>query len=417
MAVPAPRASAVAPVATTRLRSLDVLRGLDVLLMLFVNEMAGVRATPAFLRHVPNGVDGMTITDVVFPAFLFIAGMAIPLALGPRLARGERPLGIWRHVATRSLALVVMGVFMVNVEEGSAPGFPVNAWNVLLSCGLLMTWSLPARTNGTRRPHPLMLAGIALLVVAAVTYRSADAGGLVQLRPHWWGILGLIGWAYLVGASVYLLARDRAWAIVLASALLYGLFFAEQHLHVAWLTASAALVDVGPVLGSLGGLLTSGAAFTILLRRAPGDAPARRVRDGLAFSAALLAAGLAVHGFKDLGTAFWINKPMATPAWCLLSAGLTAAAWTALFAIVDVRGWARWPRAVTIAGENPLLVYLVAPLLASLLTIVLPLVGASRVYESLGVGLFSGVLRSIAVAWLIVAVSGWLRQRGLRLRI
>src|SRR5438067_3978234 len=72
-----------------RLLSLDLLRGADVWLMLFVNEMAGVQGTPAFLKHMPPTADGMTITDVVFPAFLFITGMAVPLALGGRLRRGE----------------------------------------------------------------------------------------------------------------------------------------------------------------------------------------------------------------------------------------------------------------------------------------------------------------------------------------
>ena len=66
--------------------SIDLVRGADVLLMLFVNEMAGVRGTPAFLRHRPPDADGMTITDVVFPAFLFIVGMSIPFALGGRRA-------------------------------------------------------------------------------------------------------------------------------------------------------------------------------------------------------------------------------------------------------------------------------------------------------------------------------------------
>ena len=60
--------------ATPRVLSIDVLRGLDVLLMLFVNEVAGVRGAPAFLLHTPHDADGMTITDVVFPAFLFIVG-------------------------------------------------------------------------------------------------------------------------------------------------------------------------------------------------------------------------------------------------------------------------------------------------------------------------------------------------------
>ena len=55
--------------------SIDLLRGADVLLMLFVNEVAFVKGAPAFLRHVGMDVDGMTITDVVFPAFLFIVGL------------------------------------------------------------------------------------------------------------------------------------------------------------------------------------------------------------------------------------------------------------------------------------------------------------------------------------------------------
>src|SRR5262245_45180789 len=112
MAVPAPRPSTLpthAPRREARLQSLDVLRGLDVLLMLFVNEMAGVHGTPAWLRHVPPGVDGMTLTDVVFPAFLFIAGMAIPLAAGSRLGRGESRSTVWRHIAVRTTALLVMG--------------------------------------------------------------------------------------------------------------------------------------------------------------------------------------------------------------------------------------------------------------------------------------------------------------------
>ncbi len=420
MAVSEPRSSpGAAPslAAAGRLLSLDVLRGLDVVLMLFVNEMAGVRDTPAFLRHVRQGVDGMTVTDVVFPAFLFIAGMAIPLALGPRLARGERPLAIWRHVATRSLGLVVMGVFMVNGEEGSLPGFPVNAWNVLVSCGLLMAWYAPARTAGTRRQRAVMLGGVALLVIAAVTYRSAEAGGLVQLRPHWWGILGLIGWAYLAGASLFLLLGERPWALIGASAVLYAAFFADRYSGVLSPLGFRDVIDVGSVFGSLGALVTSGAAFTLIVRSGPGASPWRRVRHGVSFSAGLLTAGMVLHAFKDLGPAFWISKPAATPAWCLLSAGFTAAAWTVLFVLVDVRRWTRWPRIVTTAGENPLLVYLVAPLFGLLMAIALPLSGAAPLYESLGVDAVSGALRSMAVAWVVIAACGWLRARGVRLRV
>src|ERR1044072_6572009 len=103
-----------------RVASLDLVRGLDVWLMLFVNEMAGVRATPLFLRHMPASADGMTVTDVVFPAFLFITGMAIPLALGARLSRGDSRAAVWRHVLARTGVLLFLRVLMINAEDGSA---------------------------------------------------------------------------------------------------------------------------------------------------------------------------------------------------------------------------------------------------------------------------------------------------------
>src|SRR4029450_11138629 len=96
-----------------RLRSLDVLRGLDVLLMLFVNEMAGVPGTPAFLLHKHAADDGMTVTDVVFPAFLFITGMALPFAVGRRLGAGASRAAVWRHVAVRAVSLLLLGVLMI----------------------------------------------------------------------------------------------------------------------------------------------------------------------------------------------------------------------------------------------------------------------------------------------------------------
>ena len=80
-----------------RVQSIDLLRGADVLLMLFVNEVAGVTGAPAFLLHKGADADGMTITDLVFPAFLFIVGIAVPFALGGRRRRGEpRTVGRYR---------------------------------------------------------------------------------------------------------------------------------------------------------------------------------------------------------------------------------------------------------------------------------------------------------------------------------
>ena len=55
----------------------------------------------------------MTFVDLVFPAFLFIAGMSIPFALG--CANAGEPLWkiVW-HVVTRTCALLTIGILMVN---------------------------------------------------------------------------------------------------------------------------------------------------------------------------------------------------------------------------------------------------------------------------------------------------------------
>jgi heparan-alpha-glucosaminide N-acetyltransferase len=419
--VPAPETAVLASAAarSSRLLSVDLVRGFDVLLMLFVNEMAGVTGTPAFLRHVPANADGMTITDVVFPAFLFITGMAIPLAFGGRLRRGHSRAAVWRHVFTRSLALVVIGVFMVNAEHGAAPGLlSPHAWNVLMTLAVLLVWQSPVRCGRVPR-GVVVAAGIASLIALALLYRSTEVSGVVQLRPQWWGILGLIGWAYLTASTVYLVAGNRPGVLLAAAALLYGLYFVDALAIVPALAAVRPYFSVGSTLGSHGALVLSGTVLSAWLvrHRESSAATVAFLWRAAAYAAALGAAGVVLHQFRDVHHAFWINKPMATPAWCLISSAWTVAAWTLLFLVADVRGWRRWPAVMTIAGENALLTYLLAPLALSLLALSAAITGGVNLYAALGDSLAVGTIRSIAFAWLIVRLCGWLGSRGVRIQI
>src|SRR5947207_5882099 len=100
------------PAATSvreRVISVDVLRGIVMFMMVFVNDVAGVHATPWWMRHFDEagrGPSGMTFVDVVFPAFLFIVGVSIPLAIESRRLRGESWISIWFHIALRTAALL-----------------------------------------------------------------------------------------------------------------------------------------------------------------------------------------------------------------------------------------------------------------------------------------------------------------------
>jgi heparan-alpha-glucosaminide N-acetyltransferase len=403
----------------TRVLSIDLLRGADVWLMLFVNEMAGVKATPAFLRHMPASADGMTITDVVFPAFLFITGMAIPLALGARLRRGDSRGAVWRHVLGRTAVLLVLGVLMINAEHASANAIiPPALWNVLMTAAVVLVFAVPAQKERPHARRAWQLAGLALLLVLILVYRADGISGAIQIRPYWWGILGLIGWAYLVAAALYLVAGDRPAILVAAVALLYLVALADEAGAVGALGAIRPFVSVGSMLGAHGALVLSGTVLTVALIRHRGeDRPAARfIAPALGFALACAAAGLLVHALHGVHPVFEISKIRATVAWCLLSAAFTVAAWTPAYASADVAGHRRWPRTIAMAGENALLIYLLAPFLLSVFDLVAWGTGRNP-YEALGGSLAAGLVRSVVFAWAIVRLSGWMRGRGLRLQL
>ncbi|HNM46837.1 MAG TPA: DUF5009 domain-containing protein, partial [Candidatus Sumerlaeota bacterium] len=72
-----------------RIASIDAFRGFVITAMVFVNSVAEKKGIPGWMEHVPQGVEGMTFADVVFPAFLFIVGMVIPVAYERRRERGD----------------------------------------------------------------------------------------------------------------------------------------------------------------------------------------------------------------------------------------------------------------------------------------------------------------------------------------
>jgi predicted acyltransferase len=93
-----------------RLRSLDVLRGLTVALMILVNNAGDGHVSYPQLRH--SVWNGCTLTDLVFPTFLFIVGASIALAFHSRLARGASRPHILLQVAKRSLLILGIGLLL-----------------------------------------------------------------------------------------------------------------------------------------------------------------------------------------------------------------------------------------------------------------------------------------------------------------
>src|SRR6478752_4954410 len=118
-----------------RILSIDALRGLVMFMMIFVNDLAGAgRVVPDWMVHFSDrhhAGSGMTFVDLVFPAFLFIMGMSIPLSLGQRLSKGQSVWEILAHVVIRALSLMAIGILMVHeTPDTAALGWSGNWWCV-----------------------------------------------------------------------------------------------------------------------------------------------------------------------------------------------------------------------------------------------------------------------------------------------
>ncbi len=207
---------------STRIESIDIMRGLTLLLMLFVNDL-NMRVAPAWLGHMKADFDGMGLADWVFPGFLFIVGMAIPFAISGRLKKGDSIPKILIHILIRTVSLLIIGVLMLNTGRVNPEitGMSKNLWALLMYISVFLVWN-DYRSGKYKLLFPVMrAAGIATLFFLAIIFRSGTTENPGWMITGWWGILGLIGWGYLVSSLIWLAFRDSVAGTSVAT-LLFG---------------------------------------------------------------------------------------------------------------------------------------------------------------------------------------------------
>ena len=350
----ATESAAGSKIAAGRVLAIDAFRGLTILIMIFVNTLSGVRGIPAWAEHMPADVDGMTFVDVVFPAFLFIVGMSIPFALAQREAKGDSPLQVWKHIVLRAFGLIVLGVFMVNAEDGyneAAMGMSITLWSLLFYGCAILVWSVHRFRNKAVSPALRGIGAIGLVMLACV-FRGGQHGEL-YLAPQWWGILGLIGWAYLIACVFYRATRGRtAWLIACLAAC--SAYYCVGHMNALQGSDALAILfsqsdDASHSSIVLGGLITS----LLFFGKNKAATLTKRYAQAAALAAALFAAGYLMRPY------FKISKIYATPTWCLYSAAICVVLFALLYWIVDLKKIRGWLAFFKPAASDPLLTYII----------------------------------------------------------
>jgi heparan-alpha-glucosaminide N-acetyltransferase len=338
---------------SNRIYSIDIMRGITLILMLFVNDlfMPGV---PAWLGHRAANFDGMGLADWVFPGFLFMVGMAVPYSIGNRIAKGENNISISKHIIIRTLSLLIIGVLMSNSRNVSLvnTGISKSLWSFIMYSGVFLIWNQYKITDKNFYfISGLKLVGLLMILVMVYIFRSDNAGNnTFSLRG--WGILGTIGWGYLVAAFLYLGVRNNILKTAVALLLFLALNVLSKLHLLDFLSPVKAILGV-LINGNAPFIVISGLVITLILKKLSSESSIKTVLTIMGLGILSIIAGFIFRNW------FIISKIQATPSWGLICNGISMILFALLFWIIDIKKHIRWASFLRPAGENSLTTYLV----------------------------------------------------------
>lgn len=334
---------------TKRIVSIDIMRGLTLFLMLFVNDLY-IPGVPHWLGHTKEGVDGMGLADWVFPGFLFMVGLSIPLAFKAREKKNETTLQLLAHIVMRTVSLLIIGVFMFNASENLNPeltGINETLWIVSGYVAVFLIWNRYPEESKLRY---LKYVGIALLIFLAVIFRGGTAENPTFIQKGWWGILGLIGWGYLAAAVTYLCCKDKLAATVLVLVAFLCLNIASDLDRTDFLNPLKPLLGV-ILSGNIPLIVISGLVVGILLKKFQ-HAPPTLLKYILGMAMISFVLAVVLHQW------IIISKLGGTSTWAMLCTGISLLLFALLFYLIDVKNKVGILSVFKPAGQNSLGTYL-----------------------------------------------------------
>ncbi len=388
---------------TGRITSIDAFRGITIFTMIFVNELAGVQNVPSWMKHALAEEDRMTFVDIVFPAFLFIVGMSIPFAVNARLKKGATPIKIWKHTIKRTIALLVMGLFMVNAAYGydeTQMLIPMALWGFLAYSLPIPIWNQYSKNFPKPIQYILQYGAIVLLIIMYFLYiQDTGQTGMTMKR---WGILGLIGWAYIIAFAGYWCTNGNKIAMLCFLVICLAINIANaaqwnQQEGFAWLGYIAGHFAHTSIV--VAGIITALFFFE------------NNTKHSLNYKAILFALLLFVLGYI-LRPYFEVSKIRATPSWCLYTAGICVLLYYLLYWIIEAKKTTQWSNFIMPAASNPLLIYIIPGIILYLNM----LLGIHIIPEAFTSGI-PGILWSLVFTIIMVFLVQFFNKAHIRLHL
>jgi predicted acyltransferase len=302
-----------------RILSIDVLRGLTLALMIVVNMSVSDTEVYGQLLHAPWF--GLTLTDLVFPTFLFVVGASLSMALEKYRQLGDA--AVLHRVARRVLLIFL--------------------------CGYLLYWFPFLQLDASGH---LALAPVAQTRIPGVLQRIALCYGAAALLVHFGGrrvalgfcVVALLGyWALLYGFGDYTLTGN---AVLKLDRLLLG----ESHLyhgeHLAF--------DPEGILSTLPAIVN------VLAGYFAGKLLQERGRSYESLTRLLLAGGACIAVAVLWNGVFPIGKKLWTSSYALCTIGIGLYALALLVYVIDLRGSRRWTYFFEVFGKNTLFIYVLS---------------------------------------------------------
>ena len=299
-----------------RLASLDAFRGIAIALMILVNSPGDPGNVYSLLRHA--AWNGWTLADTIFPSFLFMVGVSIVFSLDKHKDQKVSPPLLVGRILKRAAILFALGIFV-----NTFPRFDLTT---------------------IRIPGVLQRIAVCYFFVSLIVLKSGLRGRILWLTgllASYWLMMRFIP-VPEIGAGV--LEPGVNFAAWVDSHLLHG--FMWSYYDGKW--DPEGVVSTMPALATtLFGVLT---AQWLKSSFSGGGKIA-----GMLFAGSLLIlAGLLLDRWLP------INKSLWTSTFSLLMAGLAIISLALLYWLIDVAGFVRWSKPLTILGINAITLYILS---------------------------------------------------------